>query len=374
LRKNLVSTLLFFMAATAWPQEANPGRPTVSTPATLTPVGYLQFETGTLGATDSPEFSTRYEFNEVIKLAVNRRLEFVEASAPAVHYKLSRISANGIADVFLGAQVVLLPGEGAKPTLSASYSRRVYDGGAPELSRLIPIRTFVDYGEANEKGKKVQEPYEAYARVRRKGAHLEPKVGDRLPLQGLDIQMVSGRGKTLSEPLSGAGQDNPACATFKKKANDFTENARSFGFRLVYGRFTFLDLGDLVWNELGQLVCPRNLLGSADVYLMAHHGNAFSGVPAVTAAVRPRVVILNNGETKGGDAKTFGTLQGLAGLEDLWQLHRSTNKGTTKQAAEAFIANLNEDTAYRIKLSASDDGSFALTNARTSFTKQYAAK
>jgi hypothetical protein len=39
--------------------EANPARPTVSNPATLTPVGYLQFETGTLGATNSPEFSTR---------------------------------------------------------------------------------------------------------------------------------------------------------------------------------------------------------------------------------------------------------------------------------------------------------------------------
>ena len=36
--------------------EANPGRPTVSTPATLTPVGYLQFETGVLAASHSPEF------------------------------------------------------------------------------------------------------------------------------------------------------------------------------------------------------------------------------------------------------------------------------------------------------------------------------
>jgi competence protein ComEC len=248
-----------------------------------------------------------------------------------------------------------------------------HDGGAPELSRLIPIRTFVDYGEATEKGKKVQEPFEAYARVRRKGAHLEPKVGDRLPLKGLDLQVVSGRGKTLGEPLSGGGQDNPACSAFKRKANDFTENARSFGFRLVYGNFTFLDLGDLVWNELGQLVCPKNMLGTADVYLMAHHGNAFSGVPAVTAAVHPRVVILNNGETKGGDAKTFNTLQGLPGLEDLWQLHLSTNKGA-KQADEAFIANLNEDTAYRVTLSASEDGSFTLSNARTGFTKRYAPK
>jgi len=30
--------------------EANPGRPTVSTPATLTPVGYVQFENGGLYA------------------------------------------------------------------------------------------------------------------------------------------------------------------------------------------------------------------------------------------------------------------------------------------------------------------------------------
>src|SRR5450432_3559397 len=46
---------------------ANPARPTISNPATLTPVGYLQFETGVLGAADSPEFSSRTGMNEVIK-------------------------------------------------------------------------------------------------------------------------------------------------------------------------------------------------------------------------------------------------------------------------------------------------------------------
>ena len=75
--------------------EANPGRPTVSNPATLIPVGYLQFETGTLGATNSLEFSTRYEFNEVVKLAVSRRLEFIESSEPAVHYTVNGLTANG---------------------------------------------------------------------------------------------------------------------------------------------------------------------------------------------------------------------------------------------------------------------------------------
>lgn len=132
--------------------EANPARPTVSNPATLTPVGYLQFETGTLGASGSPEFSTRYEFNEVIKLAVTRRLEFVESSEPAVHYTVSGVPANGVAEVFLGAQVVLLPGEGAKPTLSASYSRRIYDGGAPELDFGSPRNSMVFYASADVKG------------------------------------------------------------------------------------------------------------------------------------------------------------------------------------------------------------------------------
>jgi hypothetical protein len=50
--------------------EANPGRPTVSTPATLTPVGYPQFENGTLFAEDSTEFSKRIGVGQVTKLSV----------------------------------------------------------------------------------------------------------------------------------------------------------------------------------------------------------------------------------------------------------------------------------------------------------------
>src|SRR5215510_5129215 len=64
---------------------ANPARPTVSTPATLTPVGYLQFETGAFGATHSPEFSSLVSLNEVIKLSVARRLELLAISGPFVH-------------------------------------------------------------------------------------------------------------------------------------------------------------------------------------------------------------------------------------------------------------------------------------------------
>jgi hypothetical protein len=131
---------------------ANPARPTVSNPATLAPVGYLQFETGALGAADSPEFSRRYEWNEVVKLAVSQRLQFVESSEPLIHYTTGGATSNGTAEVFLGAQVVLMPGEGAKPTLAVSYSRRVYDGGAPELDLGSPRNSSVFYASADVKG------------------------------------------------------------------------------------------------------------------------------------------------------------------------------------------------------------------------------
>src|ERR1700680_1581231 len=75
-------------AQTAAPDdaEANPGRPPVSTPATLTPVGYLQFETGALAANHSPEFSSLYGLNEVLKLSVTSRLELQASGEPVAHF------------------------------------------------------------------------------------------------------------------------------------------------------------------------------------------------------------------------------------------------------------------------------------------------
>lgn len=132
--------------------EANPGRPTVSTPATLTPVGYLQFETGGLGAKHSPEFSSRYGLNEVMKLSLASRLELITSLEPLVHYRADGTSSNGTAEVFLGAQVVLSRGEGSKPTVAASYFRRVYDGGAPELDFGSPRNSFLLLASADVKG------------------------------------------------------------------------------------------------------------------------------------------------------------------------------------------------------------------------------
>ena len=132
--------------------EANPGRPTVSTPATLTPVGYLQFETGFLGAGHSPEFSRRYGFNEVLKVSVDSRLELLASGEPTAHYTANGTTADRVGDVFVGAQGVVLPGEGAKPTLAVSYFHRAYDGGAPEVDFGSPVNSGLILASADVKG------------------------------------------------------------------------------------------------------------------------------------------------------------------------------------------------------------------------------
>jgi hypothetical protein len=134
--------------------EANPGRPTVSTPATLTPVGYLQFETGLTASGESPNFATRYSIINVTKLTVAPRLELLASVEPIAHYTLNGMTTaqNATADYFLGAQGVLMQGEGSKPTLAISYFHRLYDGAAPEPDYESPTNSAFFLASADVKG------------------------------------------------------------------------------------------------------------------------------------------------------------------------------------------------------------------------------
>lgn len=113
--------------------EANPARPTVSTPATLTPLGYLQFETGSSGATTSPEFATRVGINQVTKLTVLPRLELFVQTEPYVHSTLGKDKEIHPGEVFAGVQAIVAPADGLRPTVAVSYVRRLYESPAPEL-------------------------------------------------------------------------------------------------------------------------------------------------------------------------------------------------------------------------------------------------
>ena len=161
MRFTLVASFLFLaftlqpvaaQSESAQEPEANPGRPTVSTPATITPVGYLQFETGFIPAYHSPEFSSRYSLDEVIKLAVAKRLQVLAVAEPIAHFIADGTTANRVADIFLGAQGVLYRGEGASPTVAVSYFHRVYDGGAPEFDLGSPSNSFLVLASADMKG------------------------------------------------------------------------------------------------------------------------------------------------------------------------------------------------------------------------------
>jgi hypothetical protein len=112
------------------------------------------------------------------------------------------------------------------------------------------------------------------------------------------------------------------------------------------------------------------MIGSVDVYLVAHHGGPDAADPATFAAFRPRVAIMNNGLKKGGSLATYELLHHVQGLEDVWQLHRSQAAGDANFDAER-IANLDESTAHWIKLSVSKDGSFRVLNARNGQWKDY---
>jgi beta-lactamase superfamily II metal-dependent hydrolase len=242
-------------------------------------------------------------------------------------------------------------------------------GGIPEVAKLLPIRTFVDHDTIVPGDESTTPVFNAYAPVRARGKHIVPKPGDRLPLKDVDVQVVSSDTHVITKALDGGGQPNAECPSAAPAPGEAKENPRSTGIHLRFGRFRFIDLGDLSGAPLFALVCPNNLLGKADLYLVPHHGGADVVYPA-TFAVRPRVAIMNNGEKKGGSRDAFATMRKVVGLEDVWQIHKSLAEGAQNYPDDR-VANLDESTGYWIKVSASQDGSFSVTNQRTGATKNY---
>jgi beta-lactamase superfamily II metal-dependent hydrolase len=242
-------------------------------------------------------------------------------------------------------------------------------GGVADLAARLPIGRFIDYGEPGA-DPNAAAPFQAYRAVRAAGGHLVPKPGDSIAFDGVDLRVVSAAGSFIDAPLEGAGAANPACADYRPHADDPSENARSLGVRVAFGRFRFLDLGDLNWNPLGRLVCPNDLLGRADLLLMPHHTSVDATVPAMLTALAPKVVVSNNGPTKGGSPEALALLNARSGV-DLWQLHKALTPGTPNAAAER-LANVDDgESGYWIKVVAREDGSFTVTNQRNGVLRAY---
>lgn len=247
-------------------------------------------------------------------------------------------------------------------------------GGVPQLAQKMQIGTFVDHGPNRETSKAAQTLYSEYQAAIGSSKHITAKPGDKIPLKGLDVTAVSADGNVLSQALPGAGQANQYCSGVQQKATDPSENARSLGLVLQFGKLRIVDLGDLTWNKELELMCPDNKLGHADIFVVSHHGIDQSNSPALVHALAPRVAIMDNGSKKGGVPSAWDIVKSSPGLQDLWQLHFADAGGSEHNAADPFIANVEEaDTGFYLKVTAHEDGSFTIFNPRNKFSKDYPA-
>ena len=251
-------------------------------------------------------------------------------------------------------------------------------GGVPQLVARIPVGTFIDHGPVRElDGGITEHGYAEYQSVlaAHHAKHILAHAGDRLAIGGMEVHVVSADGDLIASPLPGAGQPNPFCASSEVRPPDQTENARSVGVEIRFGKLKLLDLGDLTWDKERPLMCPLNQLGHVDVYIVSHHGWYQSSSPSLVDAIHARVAIMDNGAKKGGSTSTLETIEKAPGLETLWQLHFSDEGGTEHNTAAKYIANVpGSDAGYSLELVGAQDGSFSVVNTRTKFTETYVAR
>lgn len=251
-------------------------------------------------------------------------------------------------------------------------------GSMPALAKMIPIGEYLDHGESIEIARpQVAAAYKAY--VEQAGAHRRIlKPGDRIPLKGVDVEVIMSAGQAITKPLKGAGAKNPACADFKEHGPEpDPDNDMSVGILLRYNKFDFIDMGDLTWNYEQKLVCPNNLIGKVDVFQTTHHGLERSNSPQFVWAIQPTVAVMNNGPRKGGPASVFEVLRKSPGLQDIWQGHLALGTPKEVNTDEKMIANLGPSQGCEgalLELSVAPDGKYTMTNLRNGFSKTYEAK
>jgi competence protein ComEC len=253
-----------------------------------------------------------------------------------------------------------------------------HTGGVPQLAAKIPIGTFIDHGPNRETASKsTVQAYEAYQKVLAEGhyGHIVAKPGDMLPIPELKVTVVSADGSLIAHPLPGGGAANSFCGASSDIQADQTENARSLGVMLYFGKLKVLDLGDLTRDKEAELMCPVNKLGHVDLLVVSHHGSSQSSSAALVDAIGARVAIMDNGATKGGSPSVWDVVTKAPGLEDLWQLHYSEEGGPTHNVAAPQIANLQgPDTGHYLKVTALENGRFEVFNSRDGVTKAYPPK
>jgi beta-lactamase superfamily II metal-dependent hydrolase len=221
-------------------------------------------------------------------------------------------------------------------------------GNHAALAAKITIGQFWDRGipDALQEDPKFGERIAAY-RAAAQNQSKPLKVGDALPLKAgktpLTMKIVVASG----EVLPNEGEANRYAYLHVPQAEDPTDNAKSIGSLLAFGKFKFLTCGDLTWNIEAKLTTPNNPLGKVDLFMVTHHGLSSSNNPVLVRAIDPRVAVICNGPTKGANPETLATLRSVTSLLAWYQLHRNVQLDEFSQTPAAFIANQEDVGACR---------------------------
>jgi competence protein ComEC len=250
--------------------------------------------------------------------------------------------------------------------LFLTHHHQDHAGGVKNLLEVMKVDAFWDHGGDVEKNNKYSDEY---TKAMGDSPHTVYKPGDKIPIKDLDITVVV----AAQRHVEAKGESNPFCAGLAPKDGESGENPQSGGVVIQFGKFRFADLGDIIWNEELALMCPENHVGKVDLLLTPHHGTHVS--PKADYAMAPRVVIMNNGPKKGGKPEAYQMWEAMKGLEDLWELHFAFAGGKDGNSPDTFIANIEEKCEGKyLKVTAHEDGSFAVYNSRNKYTKTYAVK
>ncbi len=249
-------------------------------------------------------------------------------------------------------------------------------GGVPELVKRVPIGEFLDHGANREDSDVTRHDYGAYMTAIAGKPHRIVHPGDTIDLPGVSAIVLTADGEHIGSIPGITPRPNSYCAAEPKAEADPSENARSAGILVTYGKFRFLDLGDLTKAKEIALVCPNNPIPPVDLYLATHHGMNLSNAKAIVDAIHPRVTIMNNGARKAGSPEAWQTIHESPGMQDLYMVHTAEGSDAAHNSEESLIANpkgSSADGAY-FKVIAKPEGSFSVLNSRTGQTKEYARK